>query len=101
MSFTDDLGDQWEECQVFHPKLKMWMDETGSTDITQSPYEGSTAQEIDWIKRVRLQASVQKYVTHSISSTINLDKDVSTEKVGVKNVSDTPNSSPLPNAPGL
>jgi ribonucleoside-diphosphate reductase alpha chain len=37
---------------------------------------------IDWIRRVEIQSIVQKYVTHSISSTINLPNDVAVEKVG-------------------
>ena len=53
------------------------MEITGETDITKSPYSGSTAPEIDWDKRVTMQAVVQKYVTHSISSTINIPNDVS------------------------
>ena len=58
------------------------MNVTGNTDITKSPYAGSTAPEIDWIKRVELQSLVQKYTTHSISSTINLPNDVAVESVG-------------------
>ena len=38
--------------------------------------------EIDWEKRVELQALVQKYTTHSISSTINLAADVTEDLVG-------------------
>lgn len=82
IDFVDALGDAWQEFEVFHPKLKEWMKITGKTDITQSPYYQATAPEIDWIKRVQLQAIVQKYTTHSISSTINLPSDVSVEKVG-------------------
>ncbi len=82
VDFVDDSGDSWQEFDVYHPKLKLWMDITGNSDITQSPYFGSTAPEIDWIKRVEIQSIVQKYTTHSISSTINLPNDVSKEKVG-------------------
>jgi ribonucleoside-diphosphate reductase alpha chain len=57
------------------------MEVTGETDITKSPYAGSTAPEINWVKRVEMQAVVQKYVTHSISSTINLPNDVSLDEV--------------------
>lgn len=81
ITFIDDLGDAWEEFDVFHPKLKEWMEVTGETDPLKSPYAGATAPEIDWLKRVELQALVQKYVTHSISSTINLPEDISEEKV--------------------
>ncbi|TAL57380.1 MAG: adenosylcobalamin-dependent ribonucleoside-diphosphate reductase [Bacteroidetes bacterium] len=82
VDFVDPLGDSWQEFIVYHPKLKLWMDVTGETDITKSPYSGSTASEIDWKKRIELQSVVQKYTTHSISSTINLASDVSVEKVG-------------------
>lgn len=82
VDFVDKMGDKWQEFNVYHPKLKKWMDATGNTDVNQSPYFGSTAPEIDWIKRVELQALVQKYTTHSISSTINLPNNVSIDKVG-------------------
>jgi ribonucleoside-diphosphate reductase alpha chain len=82
VDFTDDMGDAFEEFTVFHSKLKNWMDITGETDITKSPYHGATAPEIDWGKRVELQSLVQKYTTHSISSTINLKSDVSVDLVG-------------------
>ena len=81
VDFIDDSGDKWQEFTVYHHNLKKWMEITGETDITKSPYFGSTAPEIDWDKRVTMQAVVQKYVTHSISSTINLPNDVSLEKV--------------------
>jgi len=82
VDFTDDMGDAFEEFTVFHAKLKNWMEITGETDITKSPYNGATAPEIDWGKRVELQSLVQKYTTHSISSTINLKSDVPVELVG-------------------
>lgn len=82
VDFVDDLGDKWQEFPVYHPKLKMWMDITGEVDELKSPYQGSTAPEIDWIQRVQIQSIIQKYITHSISSTINLPNDVSIEKVG-------------------
>ncbi|CAG0905137.1 unnamed protein product, partial [Cyprideis torosa] len=82
VSFIDDLGDSWEEFDVYHPKVKEWMDVSGNKNIDESPYTGATAPEIDWVRRVEMQALVQKYTTHSISSTINLPNDVSEEKVG-------------------
>ena len=81
VDFIDDLGDKWQEFTVYHHNLKTWMEVTGETDITKSPYAGSTAPEINWNKRVEMQAVVQKYVTHSISSTINLPNDVSLDEV--------------------
>ncbi len=82
IDFVDDTGDAFEEFTVYHHKLKKWMDITGKDKIEESPYHGATAMEIDWQKRVKLQSLVQKYTTHSISSTINLPSDVSVEKVG-------------------
>ena len=81
VDFIDDSGDKWQEFTVYHHNLKKWMEITGESDVKKSPYAGSTAPEIDWDKRVQMQAVVQKYVTHSISSTINLPNDVSVEKV--------------------
>lgn len=82
VSFTDDLGDQWEEFTVHHPRVLDWMKATGGNDVAKSPYAGATANEIDWHKRIRMQAVVQKYVTHSISSTINLPSTATVDEVG-------------------
>jgi len=82
VAYVDDMGDAFEEFEVYHNKLKQWMEVTGESDISKSPYKGATAPEIDWVKRVEMQALVQKYTTHSISSTINLAKDVPVDLVG-------------------
>jgi ribonucleoside-diphosphate reductase alpha chain len=82
VDFVDAMGDSWQEFEVYHPKLKMWMELQHEKDISKSPYAGSTASEIDWMKRVKIQSLVQKYVTHSISSTINLSSNVTRERVG-------------------
>ena len=82
VSFTDELGDQWEEFTVHHSRVQDWMQATGRKDTTESPYANATANDIDWHKRVRLQAVVQKYTTHSISSTINLPSTATVEEVG-------------------
>ncbi|HET6993240.1 MAG TPA: ribonucleoside-diphosphate reductase, adenosylcobalamin-dependent, partial [Bacteroidia bacterium] len=82
IDFIDDSGDAWQEFTIFHPKVKTWMKISGKNNEAESPWAGSTAPEIDWMKRVRLQSIVQKYTTHSISSTINLPADVSIKNVG-------------------
>lgn len=79
--FVDDRGDRWTEHTVFHAKLRMWMDITGETDYTKSPYHGCTANDIDWKQRVILQARANEHCDHAISSTLNLPNDVSVEKV--------------------
>jgi ribonucleoside-diphosphate reductase alpha chain len=82
VTFTDDLGDQWEEFTVHHPRVLDWMQATGKRDPAESPYAGATANDIDWHKRIRMQAVVQKYTTHSISSTINLPGTATVDEVG-------------------
>ena len=46
-----------------------------------SPWYGSDSANIDWKQRVELQSIVQKYTTHSISSTVNLPKGTSENKI--------------------
>jgi ribonucleoside-diphosphate reductase alpha chain len=82
VTFTDDLGDQWEEFTVHHPRVLDWMRATGKEDAAESPYAGATANDIDWHKRIRMQAVIQKYTTHSISSTINLPATATVDDVG-------------------
>jgi ribonucleoside-diphosphate reductase alpha chain len=82
IDFIDEMGDQWQEFTVYHAKYKEWMKISGENKIEKSPYYKSTASEIDWHKRISIQAIAQKYVTHSISSTINLPNDVTEERVG-------------------
>lgn len=94
VDFTDQNGDNWQEFPVLHPYFKQWIltkkpdfdfnittkEELGLW-FTQSPWFGSTANDINWLKRVEIQGIIQKYITHSISSTINLPKDVTEEEV--------------------
>lgn len=82
VDYIDDLGDKWEEFEVFAPKVKMWMEVTGEKDVTKSPWDGCLAGDLDWEDRVRLQAAANRHVDHAISSTINLPSDVSVEEVG-------------------
>lgn len=81
VDFTDPSGDTWQEFEVLHPKIKLWMEITGQTDPLKSPYHGATAEKIDWTQRVKLQAAAQRHIDHGISSTLNLPEDVSEEKV--------------------
>lgn len=79
--FVDQNGDHWMEFKVYPPKVKMWMEITGESDLSKSPWKGSTAPELDWKKRVKLQSLAQKHLDHAISSTLNLPNDVSVESV--------------------
>lgn len=86
VDFVDEMGDSWTEFEVLHPKIKDWLNINRLNDTslayTKSPYVGSTASEIDWVKRIEIQSIIQKFVTHSISSTINLPRDVDVKTVG-------------------
>lgn len=79
--FIDDLGDSWKEYDVYHHGFKKWMDISGQSEIEASPYYMSTANEIDWKSRVKLQAAAQRWIDHGISSTINLPSSAEVEEV--------------------
>lgn len=78
---TDANGDRWYMYSVYHPKVKVWMDITGETDITKSPWYGFTANSINWLNRVKMQGVMQKHICHSISATINLPKSVKQHEI--------------------
>lgn len=79
--FVDQNGDHWMEFLVYPPKVKQWMEVTGESDLSKSPWAGSTAPELDWESRVELQATAQRHVDHAISSTINLPADTTVDTV--------------------
>ena len=93
ITFIDDNGDAFEEFIVFHHKFVEWMIANGINParkftpqevddlIARSPYYKATAQDVDWVNKVRMQGAMQKWVDHSISVTINLPNDVSEELV--------------------
>ncbi len=91
VDFVDDVGDKWQEYTVYHHGFKQWLDSTDpdcewdaddlSVAVSHSPYAGATANEIDWVAKVKMQAAAQKWVCHAISNTTNLPADVSVETV--------------------
>ena len=88
VDFTDEVGDAFEEYIVYHPKFLEWMRINGIDDtkrytqeeidqlVAQSPYYKATANDVDWLMKVRMQGAIQKWVDHSISVTVNLPNDV-------------------------
>jgi ribonucleoside-diphosphate reductase alpha chain len=50
-------------------------------DKIEHPWYGSDSASINWQERVELQSIVQRYTTHSISSTVNLPKETSEELI--------------------
>ncbi|MAF25703.1 ribonucleoside-diphosphate reductase, adenosylcobalamin-dependent, partial [bacterium] len=90
VDFVDDSGDKWQEYDVYHHGFKRWIDTIEGSDgetmsneklVDMSPYAGSTASEIDWVSKVKMQAAAQKWVCHAISNTTNLPSDVDVETV--------------------
>lgn len=79
--YIDQNGDHWQEFKVYHPKVKMWMDITGIDDVEKSPWFGSCANDINWVSAIKLQATAQKYIDHSISKTVNLPNNVTEDEV--------------------
>ncbi len=81
VDFVDPMGDKWQEYTVYHHWFKKWMDVTGKTDPQESPYWGGTANDIDWVKSVEIQAAAQRWIDHSISKTCNLPNSATRETV--------------------
>jgi ribonucleoside-diphosphate reductase alpha chain len=93
ITFTDENGDAFEEFIVFHHKFVEWMIVNGIDPaqkftpeqveelVARSPYYKATAQDVDWVNKVKMQGAMQKWVDHSISVTINLPNDVSEDLV--------------------
>lgn len=91
VDFVDESGDKWQEFTVYHHGFKQWLDSTEpdrewdadslTAAVADSPYAGATANEIDWVAKVKLQAAAQKWVCHAISNTTNLPNDIDVETV--------------------
>ncbi len=88
VDFVDEVGDSYEEYIVYHPKFMEWM-RVNNIDtqkrytqeeidhlVEQSPYYKATANDVDWLMKVKMQGAIQKWVDHSISVTVNLPNDV-------------------------
>ena len=93
VDFVDEVGDAFEEYIVYHPKFLEWMKVQGLDPdnrytqeeidklVARSPYFKATANDVDWLMKVRMQGAIQKWVDHSISVTVNLPNDVDEELV--------------------
>ena len=88
VDYVDEVGDSFEEYIVYHPKFMEWMKVNGldttkrysqeeiDSLVARSPYYKATANDVDWLMKVRMQGAIQKWVDHSISVTVNLPSDV-------------------------
>ncbi len=90
-----DTGEKFEEYIVYHHKFVDWLKVNGyNVDevmrlpeeeiekiVAKSPYDKATANDIDYINKVRMQGAIQKWVDHSISVTINMPNNISADVV--------------------
>lgn len=95
VTFIDEVGDHWEEYNVFHHKFFDWLLAKGydldavrrmpaeelTAIVEQSPYYRATANDVDWVQKVKMQGAIQKWVDHSISVTVNVPEETSVEMV--------------------
>ncbi len=94
-TFVDENGDHWEEYNVFHHKFLTWLktnkynieeiknlsDEELQEIVKKSPYYKATANDVDWMQKVKMQGKIQKFVDHSISVTVNLPNTATVDLV--------------------
>lgn len=95
ITFVDEVGDSWEEYHVFHHRFEDWLRLNGyevekvkklpeaelNAIIAKSPYHNATANDVDWVQKVKMQGAIQKWVDHSISVTVNIPEETTVEKV--------------------
>ncbi len=95
VTFVDEVGDSWEEYNVFHHHFLTFLETQGvkredvermsdaeiDALVESSPYYKATSADIDWVSKVTMQGAIQKWVDHSISVTVNLPENVTEELV--------------------
>ncbi len=95
VAVKDEVGDSFEEFYVFHHKFLKWCEVQGldaeqvksmsvhelNALVAKSPYHKATSADIDWVAKVKMQGSIQKWVDHSISVTVNLPNNVTEQLV--------------------
>lgn len=100
----DAQGDKWQKYKVFHHRFEDWLIENGynvnsvkeiANDsinnktkqieleeiLSKSPYYKATANDVNWIEKVKMQGAIQKWVDHSISCTVNVPRESSVELI--------------------
>lgn len=96
VDYIDKVGEKYTLFVIVHNGLKQWahinkgisLDELNNYNIQQwqklyeeSPYYGACAQDLDWSTRNDIQGIIQKYISHSISSTCNLANNITEVEV--------------------
>ena len=94
-TYVDETGEKFVEYYVYHHQFVKWMEINGYDTsrlqniseqeldkcLKASPYYKATANDIDWVAKVKMQGAIQKWVDHSISVTVNLPNEVTEELV--------------------
>lgn len=78
---TESLHGHDKYYKVYTPIVKKYMEEHDIADDTQLPDYFVTAQALNYKERIKMQASWQKHIDASISSTINVPTDFTVEQV--------------------
>lgn len=96
--YKDKLGDSWEVYAIIHHNVNNFAKEILGVNLFASPNHQDRkvafeaienklpeyfveSDQIDWRKRVEIQATMQKWIDHAISSTCNLPRGTTTETV--------------------
>ena len=79
IDFVDASGDKWQEFDVSHHNVEEWQAVNPKKKLPKYFVESDN---INWEKRVQVQATITKYIDHSISSTINLPAGTKESTVG-------------------
>lgn len=102
IDFVDQNQDSWEEYPVIHPKFFEWIKTKLSSKFEESALEyelkyldtekieklfkesswnNARAEDIHFMDRIKIQKTIQDFITHSISSTINLPKNTTFKEI--------------------
>jgi ribonucleoside-diphosphate reductase alpha chain len=68
---------------VVEAQLAVWSKEVLDKLISESPWANNTAEDIEPASRVMVQAILQKYTTHSISSTVNVAENTPESDIAI------------------
>ena len=94
VDYEDETGEKFQEYNVYHHNFVKWLEANGYDTsklatisdeelgewVAASPYHGATANDIDWVAKVKMQGAIQKWVDHSISVTVNLPRRCAARK---------------------